>query len=135
VIFQGIETWPEGEPLVEIRTEERVIDLHNWASFVGFEYRSPETLILSFDFDESEGGLRHGPHSKQVRLRFDGVSDLQVKRDEFEHSYESDSLSDFIYREIGTERGSVQVAMMDGLTLAFEAGSVVLEEDDEPAKR
>ena len=134
MIFQGMEPWPEGEPLVEIRTGERTIDLHNWASFIGFEHRLPETLILRFDFDESEGGLRQGPHSKEVRLRFDGMSHLQVGGDESEHHYESDSLSEFIYREITRSRGSVQVTMMDGLTLEFEAGSVVLEEDD-PAIR
>lgn len=108
-----MESWPEGEPFVEIRTGERTIDLHNWASFVGFEYQSPETLILRFDFAESEGGLRHGPQSKQVQLRFDGMSDLHVKRDELEHSYESDSLSDLIYRQVSPGRGSVQVTMMD----------------------
>lgn len=129
MIFEGIASWPENEPLVEVRSEGRVIDLHNWASFLGFNYQLPETLLFRFDFDETEGGLRGGSSSKEVRLRFEGVNGLRVHRQEFETMYESDTLSDFIYREMRPGRGWVQVTMMDGLTITFEAGAVALEEE------
>jgi hypothetical protein len=129
VIFDGIESWPENEPLVELRTGDRIIDLHNWASFVGFDYRLPETLMFRFDFDQTEGGLRGGSSSKQVGLRFEGVYELRVHKQKLENMYEGDTLSDFLYRKQRPGRGWVQVTMMDGFTISFEAGAVVLEED------
>lgn len=128
MIFEGIEAWPENEPLVEVRTESRIIDLHNWASFLGFDYRLPETIVLQFEFDESEGGLREGSSSKEVRLRFEGIAELKVHRQQLEHVYEPDTLSEFLYRGTRPGRGWVQVTMMDGFTVAFEAGKVALEE-------
>lgn len=99
MIFDRIDEWPQNEPVVEVPSEGRLIDLHNWASFLGFEYRLPETLLVLFDYDESEGGMRQG-RSKEVRLRFKGVTDLRVGREQLENTYEANSLSDFIYREL-----------------------------------
>lgn len=135
MIFEDIEIWPENEPLVEIRTEHRVIDLHNWASFLGFNYQLPETLLLRFEFDETEGGLRAGSSSKEVRLRFEGVNEMRIHRQELENSYEADTLSDFVYRELRPGRGWLQISMMDGFTVTFEAGAVALEEETPPPAR
>jgi hypothetical protein len=57
VIFNGFEPWRQNEPEIEIRARDRLLDLHNWGSFRGLEYRYPESLTLIFDYDESEGDV------------------------------------------------------------------------------
>lgn len=127
-MFEGCDPWPENKQLVELLTPQGVVDLHNWASFEGFSFRLPETLILRFEYDPSWGGLRDDPGSQRLQLRFEGVRDLLVRTVESEGGYESDTLSDFVYREVRPGVGSVTFTMMDGLTIQFEAGGVILEE-------
>ena len=122
-----MQAWSENEPVVELHADGRLIDLHNWASFLGFEYDHPEEFLIRFEFDESEGGRREGPPRTEIRLRFRGLSDLRVYQEELEHSYEPETLDHFLYRTSKPGRGWVQVSMMDGLTITFEAGSVGME--------
>lgn len=130
MIFDGIEPWPELEPVVEVRVRKRLIDLHNWASFVGFDYRYPETLVFRFEYDETWGGAQDGASGKEIGVRFDGVANLRTDTDTMEHVYEGDTLSEFLYRPLRPGRGWIQATMMDGFTIRFEAGSVSLEEEE-----
>ncbi len=127
MIFEGFESWSENEPLVEIHVGERIIDLHNWGSFVGFEYHAPETLIVKFLFDETEGGRRPGSPAAEVRLRFEGMDELEVQREAIDELYESDTLSDLFYRRVSPVRGRVQITMMDGFSIKLVAGLVALD--------
>lgn len=129
MIFEGMESWTKNEPFVELVSGGRIIDLHNCATFLGFEFRVPETILLSFDFDETGRGLREGSTSKELRLRFEGVSDIQVHQQELEHVYEAFALDEFLFRELRPGRGWIEVTMMDGFMISFEAGSVALEEE------
>jgi hypothetical protein len=52
---------------------------------------------------------------------------MGVHRQELENTYEGGTLSDFLYRDVRPGRGWIQVTMMDGFTITFEAGSVALE--------
>ncbi len=128
MIFKSIEPWSEDEPFVEIGADGRVIDLHNWASFLGFEYRLPESLFVRFDFDETEGGLRDGSPSRQITLHFEGVTRLEVEHQEVKPAYEPETLHALVYRRINEASGWVQFTMMDGLAITFKAGSVGFEE-------
>lgn len=127
LIFRDIEPWAQGEPFVEIRSNDELIDLHNLASFLGFEFRLPETLVLSFDYDETWGGTRDGIAQRRLHLRFDGVSDLEVAHAAGDFTYEGETLSDIVYVATSPGRGSVEVIFMDRSTLRFKAGSVALE--------
>ena len=128
MVFDQIEPWRENEPFVEIQQGDRVLDLHNWASFLGFEYGLPESVVLRFDLDETEGAFRPGAPSKKISLRFDGVAGLGVHREQLEHVYEPETLDGLMYRQVRPGVGLVRCTMMDGFTIIFEARSVALEE-------
>lgn len=128
MIFDGIDRWPQNEPLVEVRSHGRLIDLHNWASFLGFVYQVPESLWLLFEWDASEGGIQSGSTNAELRLHFKGVRDLRVERSNVEEEYESETLREFFYSERQLQHGWVQFTMMDGFVISFEAGTVALEQ-------
>ena len=128
MIFEGMRPWTPAEPLVELYVDDQRIDLHNWASYLGFEFRYPETLIVTFDYDSSEGGFRPGSTSLLVRVVFGGVANLMIEYEQLEEQYEGDTLCAFIYQKLRPGRGHIDVVLMDGFTLRFEAGSVSVEQ-------
>lgn len=126
MIFNGLEPLRHNEGTIEVRSSERRIDLHNYASFIGFRYRFPETVTLSFDYDA--GGDHETKEPPQlVELKFEGVSNFRAGLLDWEHKYEGETLREIVYGNLGAGRGVFEVIFEDGFILSFEAGSVSLE--------
>lgn len=129
MIFDGIDPWVVNDPFVEIRTNGELIDLHNWATFVGFSYRLPGRLSVEFEYDETQG--RQEPaRIASVQLVFQEVEELTLRQIDVEERYEPSTLSDIVYRPIASGTGEVAITFMDGTQLHFLARAVSVARGD-----
>lgn len=110
----GMKPWPEDYDIIEVESRGRVLDLHNFGTVRGVEYRPPDVALFHFELDDPPWVLE---------LQFLTVRDLALERTELS-THDPDQLHGISFERIGSQ-GSFRVILGDGLTFAFQATTVV----------
>jgi hypothetical protein len=119
VRFSGMKPWREEYDNIEVEARDKLLDLHNFGTVLGVEYRPPDLLEFRFDLEEPPWRLS---------LQFLSVHNFQLGRTELT-THDPDQLDGISFARDGAE-GLFRVTLGDGLTFTFNARDVVAIVDD-----
>lgn len=123
VRFSGMDPWKEDYGIIEVRSNDRLFDLHNFGTVVAVEYRPPDMLNFRFVLDEPPWDLT---------LQFLNVTRLGVRHTELT-VHDPDQLVDISFLSGEGGAGRFEVVLGDGKTFAFEATIVVALASESPS--
>jgi hypothetical protein len=121
VSFSGMEPWHEDYDIIEVHARGQLLDLHNFGTVLGAEYRPPDVLVFRFELDEPPWRLE---------LQFLTAHDLGIERTDLS-THDPNQLHGISYEEKDSE-GDFRVILGDGLMFEFKAKDVVAVVDEGP---
>lgn len=122
VRFSGMDPWKEDFGIIEVHSQGKLFDLHNFGRVIAVEYRPPDVLNFRFVLDEPPWDLN---------LQFLNVTDVIVRRTELT-TQDPDQLVDVSFRSGEGGAGRFEVVLGDGMTYAFEATIVAALANQSP---
>lgn len=123
VRFSGMDPWKEDYGIIEVRSQGKLFDLHNFGTVIAVEYRPPDVLNFRFVLEEPPWNLT---------LQFLNVTNPTVRRTELT-THDPDQFVDISFRSGEGGAGRFEVVLGDGMTYAFEANVVVALATESPS--